>query len=220
MFQANPIIKSIIFINTVIYLLLSMKSVIAYGFVPANPSALTVFTSMFLHADLMHVGFNMLFLYSLNKVERDLGKLWFAGTYFVSGLTAVGFHYITNIDSTIPMVGASGAVCGVAGAAYVILPNEKIIGTFNPKIWEWFKGKILISPISKSFVKWFFILNAICGIATILLPWQGGVAWWAHVGGVISGYGIAKAFVALYPDDLNKPIKKNFTLRNAWSIKK
>ena len=227
MINANPVVKYLIYINAALWLFLSQETVVEHGFVPAHPTVLTIFTSMFLHAGLVHVFFNMSVLHALDDMEEEMGTKWFVGTYLTTGLVAVLFHYITNFGSEIPMVGASGAISGLIGASAVLLPEMKSIGTINPFVWQWFtKKKFIINPTCFNLAKWFLIINVTAGIiGSITSDEKGaGVAWWAHVGGLLAGYGIAKVFDKLYPPDeenrpFDEPIEKNLTLRNAWGIK-
>src|SRR5690606_31819690 len=87
------------------------------------PLPFTAFTSMFLHADVMHLGGNMLYLWIFgNNIEDELGKVKFLPFYLASGLAAAGLQIAFVPDSEIPMVGASGAIAGVLGAYLVAYP--------------------------------------------------------------------------------------------------
>jgi membrane associated rhomboid family serine protease len=93
----------------------------------APPPMLTVFTSMFVHGGLLHVGGNMLYLWIFGKaVEDSMGHGRFLGFYLVCGVVAAGAQYLQEPASALPMVGASGAVAGTLGAYLLLHPNARI----------------------------------------------------------------------------------------------
>lgn len=138
------------------------------------------FTYMFLHGGFWHLIGNMWFLFIFgDNLEQELGPFRFTAFYLVCGLLAAFFHFLLNHSSAVPTIGASGAIAGVMGAYFLLHPGNKIL-TLIP---------VLIFPL---FVRipafiflgiWFFIqfINA---------TGQGagaGIAWWAHIGGFLSG---------------------------------
>lgn len=97
-----------------------------YGFVPAHPSALKLFSSMFLHAGFWHFAGNMFFLWMFGyRVENTFRSFLFALIYMVSGCGAAALHYAFNHTSTIPCVGASGAISGIVGCYLVLFPRSR-----------------------------------------------------------------------------------------------
>lgn len=96
----------------------------AYGLVPAHPTVGTAISAMFLHASYAHIGGNMVFLAVLGTiVERALGSVRFAILYLAAGIAGAGLHLLVAAGSTTPMVGASGAICGVLAAAALLRPR-------------------------------------------------------------------------------------------------
>lgn len=141
----------------------------------------TLFTSMFLHADIFHIGGNMLFLYVFgDNVEDAFGHLPYLFFYLVSGLVA-DFAHILSITATadllIPTLGASGAISGVMGA-YILLYPRAHIETLILTIFI-----TVVSIPSVFFIGLWFLLQ-------LLYTWLGvggNVAYWAHIGGFVAG---------------------------------
>ena len=111
-----------------------------WGVVPANLVAawkagdyvshetLTVFTSMFLHVNLIHLAGNMIYLWIFgNNIEDKLGRLWFIGFYLIGGIAAVVAQVLIDPTSEVPMIGASGAISAVLGAYLVLFPGARIL---------------------------------------------------------------------------------------------
>jgi membrane associated rhomboid family serine protease len=141
----------------------------------------TVITAMFLHGGFMHLAGNMLYLWIFgNNLEDALGKYRFILFYFVCGAIAAFSHAFSNLDSDIPMVGASGAIAGVLGGYMVLFPHAKV------------KTLVFLG---------FFVTVIRIPAVILLLIWMGlqvfntlnmsadgsGVAWLAHIGGFIAG---------------------------------
>ena len=142
--------------------------------VPAN---VTLVTSMFLHGSLMHLVGNMLFLWVLgDNVEDALGHPRFVVFYMLSGIAAALSHAAIEPGSTVPMIGASGAISGVIGA-YLLLHPRAPIKTLVLRF-------IVYLPAYAVLGLW--ILFQFLSVA-IAEPGQGGVAWWAHIGGFFAG---------------------------------
>jgi len=140
------------------------------------------FTSMFLHGGWMHVIGNMWFLYIFgDNIEDYLGHFKYLVFYILVGLIAMITQVLVGIHSTVPTVGASGAIAGVLGAYFILYPQAKVL--------TWFFVFVLWVPAWIVLGYW-FALQFLNGTAT-LLSFQGqnmgGVAFWAHVGGFVSG---------------------------------
>src|SRR5580693_6176754 len=150
------------------------------------------FTSMFLHGSWMHVIGNMWFLFIFgDNVEDYLGHFKYLVFYLLTGLIAMATQVAVNLHSTAPTVGASGAIAGVLGAYFVLYPRARVLTWF-------FELLILVVwvPAWIILIYWFF-LNFLSGTATMLAIHRqnmGGVAFWAHVGGFISGALMIKLF--------------------------
>jgi len=145
------------------------------------PPYVTVFTSMFLHGGFFHTAGNMLYLWIFgNNVEDSMGHLRFILFYLICGIAAVYTFSIVNPTSTIPMIGASGAVSGVLGAYLILFPRAKVL-TLVP-----FGFYIQLIKVPALFVLGFWIIVQF--INGMLTAGSGsGVAWFAHVGGFLSG---------------------------------
>jgi membrane associated rhomboid family serine protease len=156
---------------------------------PLVAVVLPFFTSMFLHGSWMHVIGNMWFLYIFgDNVEDYLGHFKYLVFYLLTGLIARTTQVAVNVQSTAPTVGASGAIAGVLGAYFILYPRARVL--------TWFFVFVLWVPAWIILGYW-FALQFLNGTAT-LLAFQGqsigGVAFWAHVGGFVSGALLVKVF--------------------------
>jgi membrane associated rhomboid family serine protease len=150
-------------------------------------------TSMFLHGGWLHVIGNMWTLWIFgDNVEDQMGRGRFLVFYLLMGLAAGLTHWFTNADSTVPTIGASGAIAGVLGAYFLLFPRARMIVMFPvfffPFFFElpafvyllfWFLSQVLSGTVS-----------GLRGAAN-----TGGVAWWAHVGGFAAGMLFHRLFV-------------------------
>jgi membrane associated rhomboid family serine protease len=160
---------------------------------PTGPSPiyLTIFSSMFMHGSVVHLLGNMLFLWIFgNNVEDYLGGKKFLFFYLICGISAAFTQILFNSDSTVPMVGASGAIAGVLGAYMVLYPRAKITTVI---IIIFFIRLIKLPAIV---VLGFWILyQFLYGISSLAATTgEGGVAWFAHIGGFICGIILIKLF--------------------------
>ncbi len=167
----------------------SQRLIVSYG---AIPSALmqgatlpilpiTVFTSMFLHAGLLHVGGNMLYLWIFgNNIEDVMGPVRFVLFYLLCGVMAVYAHALVEPASQVPMVGASGAVSGVLGAYLLLFPRARVL-TLVPL---GFFMQVMHVPALIVLGLW-IVVQLFNGFSS--LEQVGGVAWFAHIGGFLSG---------------------------------
>jgi membrane associated rhomboid family serine protease len=149
----------------------------------------TLFTAMFVHGGWLHIIFNMLYLWIFgNNVEDSLGRWRFLGFYLVCGMVATATQVITATGSTAPVIGASGAVAGVLGAYLVLYPRARVLtvltlGFFFP---------VFSVPAWILLAVWFG-LQALEGVLSFGNP-AVGVAFFAHVGGFITGLVLALVF--------------------------
>lgn len=147
------------------------------------PELATLITSQFLHGGLMHIGGNMLFLWTFgDNIEHDLGHIKFLLFYLVCGVLAGLSHWFFGMQSAVPTVGASGAIAGVMGAYLIKYPQAKIV-TLLPLFIIWTTVRI---P-AVYFLGFWFIQQAISSVASLAMPEAAGVAYWAHAGGFIFG---------------------------------
>jgi len=143
----------------------------------------TIFTSMFLHGGFLHLAGNMLYLWIFgNNIEDRLGHIRFLIFYLLSGVIAAYAHAFSAPGSTIPMVGASGAVAGVLGAYLLLYPHAKV----HTLIFFGFFVDIIRVP-ALIVIGFWGIIQLINGLISKGLMAQGGVAWFAHIGGFLFG---------------------------------
>ena len=149
-------------------------------------------TSMFLHGGWLHVIGNLWTLAIFgDNVEDRMGPLRFLAFYFACGLAAGAIHFGTQIDSTLPTIGASGAVAGVMGAYFVLFPRARVITLIPVFFWPVFVELPAVLFLGLWFVMQFYSGAAALGVETD----GGGIAWWAHVGGFVAGILFLAAFV-------------------------
>ena len=158
-----------------------------YGLVPARFDVLTVFTSMFLHAGWGHFLGNMLFLWIFgDNVEDRLGHARFVAFYLLCGVAAVAAHVYMNPTSTIPTIGASGAIAGVLGAYFVLYPHSRVLALVPLFI----VFEIVEVPAILFLGLWFLMQFFYVGITAARASTEGGgVALWAHIAGFLAGMG-------------------------------
>ena len=138
---------------------------------------LTLFSAMFVHTNLIHLVGNMLYLWIFgDNIEDALGHFRFIIFYFVTGVAASLTHIAVNPDSTIPLIGASGAIAGVLGAYFVLFPRANV----KTLVFIILFVQIVRIPAVVFLGLWFLlqILSSVAG---------GGIAWYAHIGGFVSG---------------------------------
>ena len=147
-----------------------------------------IFTGMFMHAGLAHLGGNMLYLWIFgDNVEDSMGAAKYLSFYLVGGVVASLTHILTNPGSQIPTVGASGAIAAVLGAYLVLYPQSRVL-TIIPL---GFFLRMTLVPASIVLGLW-FVLQLFSGFLSLGGPDVGGVAFWAHIGGFLSGVVLAK----------------------------
>jgi membrane associated rhomboid family serine protease len=165
--------------------LLSVSGPTAQGAVPA---AVTVVTSQFLHGGWLHVLGNMLYLWIFgNNVEDAMGRFRFLVFYVLCGTIAALSHALPNVRSSVPLIGASGAVSGVLGAYLLLFPRARVLTLFTLGFFV----RLIEVPAVVVLGFWFLLqfLNVMMSSGA-----GGGVAWSAHIGGFLAGM----AFVGLF----------------------
>jgi membrane associated rhomboid family serine protease len=167
--------------------------VYSYGAIPSNlisfntmqplHPVLTIFSAMFLHGGLLHIGGNMLFLWIFgDNIEDMLGHFRFFIFYLACGVLASYAHAIASPSSTVPMIGASGAIAGVLGAYIVLFPKARVYTL----IFLGFFIEVIKIP-ALIVIGFWAIIQVVNGLLTQGIAAQGGVAWFAHVGGFLVG---------------------------------
>ena len=170
-------------------------------------------TSMFLHGGWLHIIGNMWTLWIFgDNVEDRMGPLRFLIFYLLCGIAAGIVHVITNPESTIPTVGASGAIAGVMGAYLVLFPFSRVIVMVPIFFWPFF----FELPAVTFLLIWYLTQLWSGTFALASVQDVGGVAWWAHVGGFVAGLVLHRFFCQptvrrrrLQPDE--------WGLEGAWS---
>ncbi|MDY7020759.1 MAG: rhomboid family intramembrane serine protease [Cyanobacteriota bacterium] len=152
------------------------------------PELLTLISSQFLHAGLLHVGFNMLFLWIFgNNIEDELGSFKFTFFYLTCGVLAALAQWYVAPQSAVPSLGASGAIAGVMGAYILRFPQVRVLTLIPLGIFFY----TLRIP-AFLFLGFWFVQQAISGfsmlgVQTSIGMESGGVAYWAHAGGFVVG---------------------------------
>lgn len=176
----------------------------SYALIPASvnfldPVTLMPFlTSMFLHAGFVHLLSNMWFLWIFgDNLEATLGKVRYLFFYFLSGLAGGLLQYFLISRSIIPNLGASGAIAGVLGGYLVFFPKariETLVATFGGYLT---RAEL---PAQVMLFYWFFT-QIFSGTASVVSGEMtlGGIAWFAHIGGFVAGWLIAKALKGFVP---------------------
>lgn len=162
---------------------LSEDFIYTYALIPANPTILTIFSSMFMHGGFTHIIFNMWFLWIFgDNIESVLGHKKYLLFYFLCGIGAGLSQIQIDPGSTIPMVGASGAIAGVLGAYLFRFPRATVHVLVILIIFITF-----IRVPAMIVIGFWFLSNLTAGIGTLGIEQTGGTAWFAHIGGFISG---------------------------------
>jgi membrane associated rhomboid family serine protease len=168
------------------------EAVLSFGMIPyfvlRGEKLYTLFTSMFLHANIWHLGGNMLFLYVFgDNVEDTFGHARYLLFYLISGLTAdfvfIGAQRLSSDPTAllIPTIGASGAIAGVLGAYLILYPKARILTLV-------FIGWAFIVPVpAVLFLGVWFVYQLLYGTLALGVEVATGVAYWAHVGGFVAG---------------------------------
>ena len=152
----------------------------------AIPAPLTLFTSMFVHGGILHLAGNMLYLWVFgDNIEDTLGHAKYLLFYIVCGLGAAISQVMIDPGSSVPMVGASGAIAGVLGAYLVLHPQANVL-TF---VFLIFFIRVMYLPAAVLLGIWFFIQ-----IFSAFTGGGGGVAWYAHIGGFLVGVLLVSLF--------------------------
>jgi len=162
-------------------------------YVPPSAAFVPIFTSMFLHGSWLHLIFNMLALWIFgDNVEDSIGHFPYLILYLLSGLAAAALHTFFNLGSTVPTVGASGAIAGVMGAYFLLYPRAKVLTLVFPLVFVffvWLPAWVVLG--------FWFVAQFLSGAATSIagrMGGSGGIAFWAHVGGFLAGMALIKLF--------------------------
>lgn len=179
------------------------RAILDISVVPANLTAdpfsleslLDSVRSMFLHGGWAHLGGNMLYLYLFgDNIEDRFGRPLYLLFYLLCGFVAIFAQLLTDPTSTIPLVGASGAIAGVLGCYLVLFPGVRVRGIiplgFFSRAAEW--------PAWGVLALW-FVLQLFSGLMSLGVETSGGVAFFAHIGGFVAGAALGWLFMLLVP---------------------
>ncbi len=188
---------SIIILNVAIFALQialflgsSTNIIIIFGLIPAkvfaDGSYYTFFTSMFLHAGLIHLFGNMLYFYIFgDNIEDMCGRVYFILFYLLCGIMASLVYLLSASNSTIPVIGASGAISGILGGYVTLFPKVRI----KTAIPLFIIIQVVYLPAYVLIGFWFGYQ-----LIFVLMGAQTGVAYWAHIGGFLAGMALIKPF--------------------------
>lgn len=155
------------------------------GQIPFEAAFWPLLTSMFVHSGLAHLAGNMLFLWVFGEhVEDFYGHFRYFLFYLLCGLGSELFHVVFSWGSTVPAIGASGAISGVMGGYAVRYPRAQILTL------------VVLFPVpipAILILGYWFVLQFLAGISSLAAQTTGGVAWWAHVGGFLLGFFLTRS---------------------------
>lgn len=201
---------SLIILNVLVFLYqLSLgpraeeQFVFTYGMVPARiewafgspqitlgDAFAPLLSSIFLHGGWLHLIGNMWFLWVFgDNIEDRLGHLRYLLFYLVCGVGAGLAHTLFNLNSRLPAVGASGAISGILGAYLVLFPGARVL-TLVPLLVFYFTVELPAVIL----LGYWFLIQAAQGFFALGARSAGGVAWWAHIGGFVLGFLLARRF--------------------------
>ena len=197
----SPVVtRGIIVVNVLVFLLELAGGepfIKQWSVIPADIAAgrhlITILTAMFMHAGWMHIIGNMVFLWAFGpEIEEAMGRLRYLIFYLASGLAASLAQVAAMSSSTVPNLGASGAIAGVMGAFLITYPRDQIRTLV---LFGWF-ARITFIPAALLIGLWFVIqlFSEVGAVANVL---SGGVAYMAHVGGFVFGAIAARPFERL-----------------------
>ena len=194
-------IVTIITANVIMFLIelaLGDSFVLRYSMKPAEivrgEHLETIFTSMFMHASFLHIAGNMIYLWVFgDELEANyLGPVRFTIFYFVCGLAATALQIAVDPTSTVPNLGASGAIAGVLGGFQIVFPGDRILLAIFAGFWIW--NARVVSWLLIALWIGYQVVEGLSGPSA-----QGGVAYFAHIGGFAAGLLLIRLFGAGNP---------------------
>lgn len=205
--KATPVVTYLLIALNILFFLAELgggeEFIKQWAFIPqrfsANPLGdfPTLFTSMFMHGGWLHLGANMLYLWIFgDNVEDRLGKGKYLFLYLLSGIAATFAQYLFFPHSSLPNVGASGAIAGVLGAYILFFPGQKVTVLL---------GRSIVPMQSVLVIGMWFFLQLVSGAGTLYSTQDtGGVAYMAHIGGFVAGLAVAFVFRLTERQELNR----------------
>ncbi|HUF37544.1 MAG TPA: rhomboid family intramembrane serine protease [Anaerolineales bacterium] len=173
------------------------NAIFRFALVPAEVTsgfdlvdARSVLTSMFMHAGLAHIGGNMLYLWIFgDNIEDAMGHFRYLVFYLIGGTVASAIHVLSSPESTIPTVGASGAIGAVLGAYLVLYPRRRVLTLL---FLGYFIRMMMIPAVY--LLGFWILMQVFSGLMSLGGPDVGGVAFWAHIGGFAAGVILVRLF--------------------------
>jgi membrane associated rhomboid family serine protease len=187
---------ALIVANVLVFLLVGLRPdydaiVKTYGLTPAHLQWVTFLTSTFLHGDFLHLGGNMLFLWIVgDNVEDVLGHLGYLAFYLLGGVLAEVPQVLLFPSSTIPGIGASGAISAVMAAYAVWFARNRIKVWYLVFLFPFIRSGVALVPAVVAIGLW-FLGQMLYGLLVLGQPMHGGVGYWVHVGGFLFGLAVA-----------------------------
>ncbi len=169
-----------------------------------DPAVLPLISHQFLHGGWLHIGGNMLYLWIFgNNVEDRLGRLWFVLFFLVGGIVAALTQVVSDPTSTLPLVGASGAIAAILGAYIVLFPGSRVLSI----VFLGFFFQLIEVPALLVLGLW-FVLQLVDGLASVgIHETVGGVAVFAHIGGFLIGLAVGLIVRRLGPRTAALPVR-------------
>ncbi|HEY1697002.1 MAG TPA: rhomboid family intramembrane serine protease [Polyangiaceae bacterium] len=214
--RSFPVVNYALIVANVAVFLLQLSGGVTedYAFVPrrlfVDPvvGVETVFTAMFMHASLGHIAGNMLYLWIFgDNVEDAMGHVPYLLFYLVGGVCAAAAQTLVDPTTSVPMLGASGAISAVLGAYLFLYPRSPIT-VFNPVFLLWFFFGLFLSFPAWLVIGEFFVVNLWSALTTSAV---GGVAFMAHVGGFVGGVVLHRVFL------LGRPRLDEYDRHDRWA---
>ncbi|HLJ15870.1 MAG TPA: rhomboid family intramembrane serine protease [Bryobacteraceae bacterium] len=196
--RRSPVVTIAIIVANAIVFLLELTGGAAFvqrwSVIPADIVAghhwITILTAMFMHGGWLHIGGNMIFLWAFGpEVEDAMGRLSYFAFYLLSGLAASLAEIAVMSHSTVPNLGASGAIAGVMGAFLITYPRDRI----RALVIFGFFFRVTLIPAALLIGFW-FLIQLFSQVGSVADVQSGGVAYGAHVGGFIFGAASARVF--------------------------
>jgi membrane associated rhomboid family serine protease len=192
-----PIVTTLIIVVNVLVFFIELMAgdpfVKKWTMIPADIIAgknlITILTSMFMHGSWSHIVGNMVFLWAFGpEIEDAMGPIRYLVFYLIGGVAAMAAQLCADPHSTVPALGASGAIAAVMGGFLVTYPRDRIRTLL---VIGWFV-KIALIPAGLLIVLWFLL--QLLSVGAVSDVKSGGVAYWAHIGGTIYGLVTARLF--------------------------
>ena len=193
-----PVITALIIgVNAVMFILELINGqafIVRWSLIPSEIASgrnlITILSAMFMHGGWLHIIGNMIYLWAFGpEIEDGMGRVRYVVTYLLGGLVASLMQVVIDPSSTVPNLGASGAIATVMGAFLIIFPHDKIRTIV---FLGWFVTITLI-PAALMIGFW-FLIQLFSEVGALVQKQSGGIAYMAHVGGFVFGMGIARLF--------------------------